>query len=113
VNKHFQAKVVKYQHLHIIETTVSIESEFCTVKNTPPNTHRVWSKHSHNKWKIADDRHFEQVISSTRDGRPFGHDRHGPKTGGGCCAGSPSNTMWLELSSTSVPSCILIHPAVC
>jgi len=25
-----------------------------------------------------------QVLSSTRDWRPFGHNRHGPKIGGGC-----------------------------
>ena len=48
-----------------------------------------------------------------------GHNRHGPKTGGLLCpfpaaggAGSPSNTMWSGLTSTSVPSGILIHPAV-
>jgi len=47
-----------------------------------------------------------------------GHNRHGPKRGRGCCApftgaaGSPSNTMWPELRSTSVPSGTLIHPAV-
>jgi len=48
---------------------------------------------------------------------PFGHNSHGPKTGGGLCplfggAGSQSNTMWPGLRPTSVPSGILIHPAV-
>ena len=47
-----------------------------------------------------------------------GHNRHGPKRGGGCCvpfgrgAESPSNTMWHGPRPTSVPSGILIHPAV-
>jgi len=54
--------------------------------------------------------------------QPFGHNRRGPKIGG-CCpifggAGShltqcvPSNTMWPGSSPTSVPSGILMHPAV-
>jgi len=31
-----------------------------------------------------------QELSSCWDGRPFGHNRHGPKVGRGCCgAGSP------------------------
>ena len=47
--------------------------------------------------------------------QPFGHNTHGPKSGG-CYApfrggaGSPSNTM--SPSPTSVPSNILIHPTV-
>jgi len=50
-------------------------------------------------------------------GRPFGHNRHGPKRGRcapfrGEGAGSPSNTMWLGLRSTCIPSSILIHPAI-
>jgi len=45
-----------------------------------------------------------------------GHNRHGLK-GGGCCAlswsaGNPSNTMWPVRRSTSIPSGILVHPAV-
>ena len=32
----------------------------------------------------------EQVLSSSRDGRPFGHNRHGPKTGGQCPFGGRS-----------------------
>jgi len=46
-------------------------------------------------------RHFAQELSSCRDGRPFGHNRYGPKSGGLLCpffreggARSPSNTMW-------------------
>jgi len=50
-----------------------------------------------------------------------GHNRHGPKRRRGCCApfeGSwdpvwPSYTMWRGPRSTSVPSGIFIHPAVC
>ena len=31
VNRHFQAILVKYQHLHIIESAESITTKFCTV----------------------------------------------------------------------------------
>jgi len=47
-----------------------------------------------------------------------GHNRHRPKTGAavpllrGGGAGSPSNTMWPGLRSTSVPSGVFIHPTV-
>jgi len=46
-----------------------------------------------------------------------GHNRHGPKRAGGCYApfaeaGTPSNTMWPGPRPTSMPSAILIHPAV-
>jgi len=47
-----------------------------------------------------------------------GHNRHGPKRGGGSAvphsrsAGNPSNTMWPAPMSTSVPSGVFIHPAV-
>ena len=50
--------------------------------------------------------------------QPFGHNRKGRKLGGGCApflwrgAGSPSNTMSPGQMPTSVPSGILIHPAV-
>jgi len=50
--------------------------------------------------------------------QPFGHNRHGPKSGGSYApfgrggAGSPSNTMWLGPRPTSIPSGILIHPTV-
>jgi len=48
---------------------------------------------------------------------PFGHNRHGLKSGGLLCplferAGSPSNTMSPGPRPTSVPSGLLIHPAV-
>jgi len=60
-------------------------------------------------------RPFEQMLSS-RDGRPFGHSRHGPKRERGCCApfgeaASPSSTIWPGPRSASVPSGILICPA--
>ena len=81
-----------------------------------------------------------QVLSSSWDGRPFGHIWHGPKIGGcspleegrwvphltqcgqgrrrklgavslwGGGAGSPSNTLWPRPKPTSLPSDILIHP---
>ena len=55
------------------------------------------------------------MLSSSWDGRPFGHNRHGPKIGG-CApfggAGSPCNTMWLGPRPTFMPSFILIHTAV-
>ena len=49
--------------------------------------------------------------------QPFGHNRHGPKIGGSAHfwerkVGSPSNTMSLGWRSTSLPSAILIHPAI-
>jgi len=56
-----------------------------------------------------------QVLSSSWDGRPFGHNRYGPKIGGLCPlggAGFPSNTMSPGLTPTFVPSGILIHPAI-
>ena len=59
-----------------------------------------------------------QELRSCWDGQPFGHNRHRPKSGG-CCAplfwgevGPPSNTMLPGPRPTSVPSSILIHPAV-
>jgi len=58
----------------------------------------------------------QQELSSNWDRRPFGHNRHGPKRGGLRAfrgrAGYPSNTMWPEPTSTSIPSGILIHLAV-
>jgi len=50
----------------------------------------------------------KQELGSCWDGRPFGHNRHGLKSGGLLCpfpwgAGSPSNIMWPGPRSTSVP----------
>ena len=49
-----------------------------------------------------------------------GHNRHGPKRGGGVVhvplsrsAGNPSNTMWPAPWSNSVPSGVFIHRALC
>jgi len=58
-----------------------------------------------------------QVLSSSRNGRPFGYNKHGPKIGGcapfwGGEAGSSSSTMWPEPRPTSIPSGILIHQAI-
>ena len=61
---------------------------------------------------------YKQELSSCWDGRPFGHNRHGPKSGEGLLwaawvpTGSPSNIMWPEPRLTSLPSGILIHPTV-
>jgi len=59
---------------------------------------------------------LQQVLSSSWDGRPFGHNRHGPKIGGAVPlwvgAAFPSNTTSPGLRPTSVPSGILIYPAV-
>jgi len=52
---HFLAKLVKYQHLHTIETNTSIPTTFCPVTK-PPNVCRWWSKHAQNKFKMADGR---------------------------------------------------------
>jgi len=51
------------------------------------------------------------------DGRPFGHHRHGPKSGGAVPlsvgeARSPSNTVLAGSRLTCRPNGILIHPAV-
>jgi len=56
-----------------------------------------------------------QVASSSI--QPFGHNKNGPKIGGsapflGRGDGSPSSTMWPRPRPTSMPSAILIHPAV-
>jgi len=48
--------------------------------------------------------------------QPFGNNRHGPKIGGIVVllgAGSPSNILWTGPRPASVPSGILVHPAVC
>ena len=39
MNRHFQAKLAKYQRMHIIETTASITSKFCISTNTPNTLH--------------------------------------------------------------------------
>jgi len=53
-----------------------------------------------------------QELSSCWDGRPFGHNRHGPKSTGLLCpfrgrAGSPCNTMCPGPRPTSIPSGIV------
>ena len=58
----------------------------------------------------------QQVLSSSWDGRPFGHNRHGPKIGVcvplGKEAGSSSKIMSPGPRSTSLASGILIHPSI-
>ena len=59
--------------------------------------------------------HSQQVLSSSWDGRTFGHSRHGPKWGGLLCpfhwrAESPSNTMLPWPRPNSVPNWQL-HPS--
>jgi len=72
--------------------------------------------HSLSDFYIKVTSYLEQELSSW-DGRPFGHNRHGPKIGG-CApfslggAGSPSNKKSPGSRPTSIPSGILIHPAV-
>jgi len=82
------------------------------IKNTN-NTILCWRKN----------KEYKEELSSCWDGRPFGHNRHGPKqhslksegvtvpfsVGG---TGSPSNTMSHEPRLTAIPSGILIHPTV-
>ena len=65
MNRHFQAKLVKYQHFNIIETTASIPTKFCTVINRTnhqmiisQNARRWWTKHVYNKSKVADGHRF-------------------------------------------------------
>jgi len=63
VNRHFQSKHVKYQHLHIIKTTASIPSfqpNFAQWQ-IPPNTRHGWSN---NKSKMVDSRHYEQKFKN-------------------------------------------------
>jgi len=58
VNRRFQAKVAKSKNMHIIKTTASISTKFCTVIKRPPNNLCVWSELAHNKSKMADGRHL-------------------------------------------------------
>ena len=79
-----------------------------------------WALVNHASSKKAsqnDSDNDQQVVSSSRDRRPFGHNRHKPKIGG--CVPlweldpqSPSNTMWPGPRPTYVPSDILINPAI-
>jgi len=56
-------------------------------------------------------------LSSSWDGRPFGHNRHGREVGAAVLlsewrGGSPSNTMWPGPRPTAIPSGMLIHLTV-
>ena len=52
----------------------------------------------------------EETSSAVAEMGACGHNRHGPKRGGWCCA---PFAMWPAPMSTSVPSGIFIHPAIC
>jgi len=69
------------------------------------------------KWLSLSVCHDEQELSSSWDGRPFGHNRRGPKRRGLQCPFwgrglHPHLTLWSGPRSTSILSGILIHTAV-
>ena len=59
VNRRFQAKRAKYWKFHVIETTASISTKFCTTIETIKWS-CGWSQSAPNKSKMADGRHFEK-----------------------------------------------------
>jgi len=59
VNRHYQAKRVKYWNVHIIKTTALIITKFCRVIVTT-STHCGWSKYAPNEFNMADGRHLEK-----------------------------------------------------
>ena len=59
VNMRFQAKLVKSKNMHIIKTTESTPTKFCTAIKTT-KCPLWWSEHTHNKSKTADGRHLEK-----------------------------------------------------
>ena len=63
VNRRFQAKLAKSKNVHIIKTSASISTEFCTVTKTT-KCHRGWSQHTHHKFKMADGRHLGKIAIS-------------------------------------------------
>ena len=68
VNRRFQAKLAKSKNVHIIKTTASIPTKFCTVIKTK-NALRGWSRHAHYKSKMADSRHLGKIDKSLYLGR--------------------------------------------
>ena len=63
LNRRFPAKLLKSINMHIIKTTASIPTKFCTVIKT--NKCPTWvSKHTHHKSEMADGRHLGKVKKS-------------------------------------------------
>ena len=62
VNRRFQAKRAKYWKFHIIETTVSISTTFCTTIETTKWSSCV-APIAPNKSKMANGRHFEKLLN--------------------------------------------------
>jgi len=59
-----QAKRAKSKIVHIIETTAPISTKFyITIKTTPSNTLRWWSKHAQKDSKMADGRRIEKKVN--------------------------------------------------
>jgi len=52
VNRRFQAKLAKSKNVHIIKTTASIPTKFCTVIKTTKCP--SWSRHTHYQSKMAE-----------------------------------------------------------
>ena len=76
-------------------------------------------KQREGKLRPESDSKQQLAVAEMGVGRPFGHNRHEPKSGGGAVVplsmggvGSPSNTMSPGPKPTSVPSGILIQPTV-
>ena len=63
VNRRFEAKLAKSKNVHIIKTTTSIPTKFCTVIKTTKCL-RGWSSHMHYKSKMADGRHLGKIEKS-------------------------------------------------
>ena len=92
-------------------------SDFSSLKIKPVLKIQITPQHSffrHQYRCINNWQEIQQELSSCWDGWLFGHNRHGPKSGGAVphrVTGSTSNTMSAGTSPTSIPSGILIHPA--
>ena len=59
MKRRFQAKLAKSKKVHIIKTTASILTKFCTVIKTTKCLSWVVHTHTHYKFKMADGRHLE------------------------------------------------------
>jgi len=87
-----QAVVNKYSHIYFcISAALHSQNSYCA---------------SLNLTALFIEWHNKNQLSSSCDGRPFGHNGHGPKNGGLC----PPPRAGAE--PTFVPSFILIHPIV-